>query len=394
MPNYSLKISPANHFLNWQQDPHGSWQARVVFRDPVDHFSIEVDLLAEMAVINPFDFFVDPDAEDYPFAYQPDAGRRSLRLFRAEPQGQLFGRWSPSTPAKGRTVDFLVDINRRLQQRIDYVIRMETGVMTPEETLAAGTGSCRNSAWLLVQLLRRLGFAARFVSGYSIQLVADVIRRWSERRRAGRHRPPRLGRGLCARRRLDRARRHIGHVRGRGPHPARGDAALPLGHADSGVAEPAEVDFHFDMDVSRIAEAPRITKPFTDARWQALDLGDRVDADLAGDVRLTMGGEPTFIADGDFEAPEWNSAAVGPTKAAYADKLDPHAARELCPRLVAAPWPGQVVSGRKPAALGLFDLLAHGRRSDLARSLADPGELFPRRSRPRRRSTRRWPGAS
>src|SRR6185436_16865729 len=173
--SHSLKVSPGGHFVNHQQDPCGNWLARFVFPEPVSELKIEVDLVADMTVYNPFDFFVEPEAETWPFDY-PEEIRPDLAIYRqAETAGPLLQALLDSVERTPKnTVSFIVDLNARLQREIAYIIRMEPGVQQPEETLAAGKGSCRDSSWLLVQVLRHLGFAARFVSGYLIQLKPDL----------------------------------------------------------------------------------------------------------------------------------------------------------------------------------------------------------------------------
>ena len=170
--SYALTVQPSGHFINWQQDPLANHLARLVFTQPTAEFRLSVDMDVELVCSNPFDFFLDPLAGQFPFAYSArdvqalapylacdgagaDVLRAYLKKNGAEPQP---------------TLDFLVALNQQVQRDIRYQVRLEPGVQTPTQTLGMASGSCRDSAWLLVQLLRLSGLAARFVSGYLIDI--------------------------------------------------------------------------------------------------------------------------------------------------------------------------------------------------------------------------------
>jgi uncharacterized protein (DUF2126 family)/transglutaminase-like putative cysteine protease len=333
--SYSLRVEPTGHFLNWQQDPQSNWLARVVFPEKVTELAIEVDLVAELSVINPFDFFLEPDAEEFPFRYAPWLGRELRPFLETESPGPRLRALLDSIDRRPRrTADFLVEQNQRLTQEVEYLIRMEPGVQTCEETLERRSGSCRDSAWLLVQVLRHLGLAARFVSGYLIQLKPDEkplegpagaehdftdLHAWAEV-----YLPGAGWVGLDPTSGLFAAEGHL-------PLAATPDplSAAPI----SGNVEDCSVEFDFSMGVQRIHEDPRVTHPFRDDEWERIDaLGGQVDADLERqDVRLTMGGEPTFISVDDMDGEEWNYAALGAAKRRMAEDLIRRMARRMAP---------------------------------------------------------------
>jgi uncharacterized protein (DUF2126 family) len=327
--SYAQRITGGEHFINWQQDPFANWNARLVFPEPMRELGVEIELVAEMAVYNPFDFFLEESAQVYPFAYETGL-KKELAPFMELPAptphllkfvDELLAQYLK----KGaRTIDFLVEVNRRLQHDIKYTIRLEPGVQTPDETLEKKSGSCRDSGWLLVQTLRSMGFAARFVSGYLIQLAPDVksldgpsgtevdftdLHAWCEV-----YLP---GAGWIG---LDPT---SGLLAGEGhiplsctPEPS---SAAPV----TGAVDKCESTLHHEMKVTRIYESPRVTKPYTDEQWSRIEaLGHAIDEDLVkDDVRLTMGGEPTFVSLDDPDGPEWNFTAVSHKKRALSGEL-------------------------------------------------------------------------
>ncbi|MAS55676.1 MAG: transglutaminase [Pimelobacter sp.] len=328
---YSLDVSPKSHFLNWQQDPFGNWMARLVFPEKVTTLDITVGLVADLMVINPFDFFVEEYAESMPFVYEDSLHADLFPYLRSVDDASLADQFRQGLPqphdgpdGTTRTIDFLASLNAAVNREIAYSVRMEAGVQSPDETLTRKIGSCRDSAWLLVALLRQHGLAARFVSGYLVQLASDQkaldgpsgpeqdftdLHAWAEV-----YLPGAGWIGMDPTSSLFAGEGHI--PLSATPHPS---SAAPI----EGATDPVEVTFSFHNEVTRVHEDPRVTKPYTDDQWARIDaLGEAVDERLAaGDVRLTMGGEPTFVSLDDATTPQWSSEADGPEKRALANVL-------------------------------------------------------------------------
>ena len=341
---YSLRVDPTDHFVNWQQDAFGNFMARIVFPTRTRSLTITVGLIADLKVINPFDFFIEDYAETWPGASRaggpspgfeyPTALAEDLKPYlrpvdengEGSGPGELAQAWvSNFSVAEGtRTIDFLVALNHAVNADVGYSVRMEPGVQTPDLTLNTGIGSCRDSAWLLVSILRQMGLAARFVSGYLVQLTSDVealdgpsgpttdftdLHAWTEV-----YIPGAGWIGLDPTSGLFAGEGHI--PLSATPHP---ESAAPI----TGSTEPCETALEFTNVVTRVHEDPRVTLPYTEETWAQINaLGGRVDQRLAAaDVRLTVGGEPTFVSIDNQVDPEWTTDADGEHKRQRASAL-------------------------------------------------------------------------
>ena len=358
--SYSLKVRPDKHFINWQQDPFGNYMARLVFPEATRELLVDVEVIADLTVINPFDFFMEDRCENWPFDYDAAQKKELTPYLETEPPGPLFQAWLASVPRDTmRTIDFLVMLNQRLQQEIAYTVRLEPGVQTPEETLDKALGSCRDTGWLLVQALRHLGLAARFVSGYLVQLAPDEksldgpsgpetdftdLHAWAEV-----YVPGAGWIGLDPTSGLFASEGHIPLAAT--PQPS---SAAPI----EGFTDKCEVSFEFSNTVTRFREDPRVTLPYSDAQWAAIEaLGHQVDEVLLHqDVRLTHGGEPTFVSIDDMDAPEWNTAAHGSHKRERAEVLVRRLKQRLAPGALLHTGQGKWYPGEPLPrwALGLY----------------------------------------
>ena len=356
--SYSLTITPADHFINWQQDAFGNFLARVVFPERARELSVTVGVVADLRVVNPFDFFIEDYAEQFGFAYPAELAADLEPYLRPVDEtdpgsgaGPRVRAWLQALTIAPQTgiVDFLVQINAAVQGDVGYSVRMEPGVQTPDHTLATAIGSCRDSAWLLVSLLRELGLAARFVSGYLVQLSADQesldgpsgpaadftdLHAWAEV-----YIPGAGWIGMDPTSGLFAGEGHI--PLSATPHPS---SAAPI----TGSTDLCQATLDFSNTVTRVHEDPRVTLPYTPDQWRHItELGAQVDRRLdAADVRLTMGGEPTFVSIDDFESEQWTTGADGPDKRSRADELasrlrDAFAAKGLVQRGQGKWYPGE-----------------------------------------------------
>ncbi len=317
--SYSLNIQPKDHYINWQQDPFGNYNARVIFNDLVKELVIDVDIVADLVAFNPFDFYLEDYAQTFPFTYDTQLLKELAPYLELKENGVALNALKKEIAAymNDKTVDFLVNVNKHVARKINYIIRLETGIQSCEETLSNALGSCRDSAWVLVQLLRSLGLAARFVSGYLVQLRPDEImpdqpngpeqdftdlHAWAEV-----FVPGAGWIGLDATSGLFTSEGHIPLACT--PDPA---SAAPV----SGFTEIATATMEYINEVTRIKELPRVTQPYESSEVvEIINLGHEVDKILiANDVRLTMGGEPTFVSAVDMESEQWNEGADGVDK--------------------------------------------------------------------------------
>ena len=329
-PRLLADVEPESHFLNWQQDPYGNWVARLVFPERADRLEIEVDLVADMTVINPFDFFVEAYAEHFPFTYAPALAKeldpvprdRAARR-RALPPGSTTSA-RRSRPARTRSTCWSAQPAAAGARSATWCA-WSPACRRPKTRWSRRSGSLPRLGLAAGADPAPPGLAARFASGYLIQLVADVSR--STARRAPTAISPTCTRGprsICP------ARAGSASIPPRACSPARATFRSPA-RRDPGNAAPVigytdvcEVEFDFAMQRDpRSRRSARHQAVHATTQWagdrRARRAGRR---DLARhDVRLTQGGEPTFVSIDDMDGPEWNYTALSPKKRELAEKL-------------------------------------------------------------------------
>ncbi len=309
---YSLKVEAQPHWLNWLRDPLENYVGRLDFPEPVTRLGLDVELIAELEPMNPFDFLVEPYAAEYPFDYPKQLQKELAPYLAAPASGARLDAWLDALdPRLGYIMDFLRQVNSRVNASVPRVLPADSGAIDLEATLASGTGSSRAVAWLATLALRDLGMAARLVSGYRVFLTREPsasLHAWTEVYLPG-----------------------AGWV---GMDPAGGlfthEGYLPLAAAPDplraqplvGYHEACEEELAESVSIRRLeSDAPG--RPFPGVGWGDVQaVGRQMDADLrAADVELTVQTELSFVPAGEPHLPEWNRTALGPGKRRVAQEL-------------------------------------------------------------------------
>ena len=324
---YTLRVGPRTHFLNWLRDPFENHLARLDLPEPVRHFTLDLEILAELQPVNPFDFLTEPYAANHPFDY-PEQLARDLAPYLLQPAtGPATRAWLAALDrTETPTIERLTALNQCVGETLAAADVDTPGSVDTDAVLAAGTGSPRALAWLLTVALRHCGIAARLVSGYRLTGTAPeyhaALAAWVEA-----YLPGAGWIGLDPATGLFTAEQHIPLATAADPLRLR-----PV----IGYREACEetVSEHLEVITLRAREADG---PYSVAEWAAIqETANHVDDRLKHhNIVLTGGTALEFTRPGRKAAPEWRTTGTGPDKLATAERM----ARRLRDRLL----PGGVI---------------------------------------------------
>lgn len=356
---YSLRVHAETHYLNWLRDPFENHLARLDFPDPTDAVTLEIDLIAELEPVNPFEFLVEPFAASHPFDYPEQLRKELAPYLRRGTSGSKLNQFLKKLKLKsGYITEQIGAINEYVSNALAVTGPGNPGAIDLETVLHQGHGSAWELAWLLTLTLRNVGLAARVTQGYRIFLDAkaktDTVSNhaWSEVFLPG---AGWVGLDPCGGLFINEGYIPLASA----PEPLR---VLPI----AGYRECCEETFNETISIRRLS--PKISSwPLNESQWADLkNLGHYIDSDLnAQNIKLAMAGGLSFVSAIDTQSPEWTVAALGDGKRFAAEQLLQRLWQRLAPGGVIHLGQGEQFGGESLPRWSLADA------EQLAQQIAD-----------------------